>query len=184
MESIPKVSSIEFDDQKGQLFCWSKKSQIFSKNESELKRIRFVDDFGKRLVFVNQNPLGPEFDRFFDLMIDDDLNDPFMAALFPGLMDQQRFFYHNMYDHRRHGSDAQKEEYCAEIVQQLRQSTNSLIDEMKVTRKEFEEKTADVTKKIVRQIKEMQSQISKALLEELPKVLKDNKHSFEIVSDL
>jgi hypothetical protein len=80
----------------------------------------FADDLGKRLVFVNQNPLDPEFDRFFDPMIDDDLNDPFMAALFPGLMGKHRFFDHNIYDHRRNGSDAQEKEYCAEIVQQLR----------------------------------------------------------------
>jgi hypothetical protein len=56
---------------------------------------------------------------------------------------------------------------------------------MKVTRKEFEEKTANATKEIVEGIKEIQSETSKALLEELPKVLKDkNTISFEMISDL
>jgi hypothetical protein len=103
-----------------------------------------------------------KFDPYlYDLFINDDLNDPLMVALFPALMRRHRFFD----DHRRHGSDVQEEEYCSEIVQQLRQSTNTLVDEMRVSKKEFDEKNANATKEIVIRIKELQSQISKALLE-------------------
>jgi hypothetical protein len=136
----------------------------------------FANDLAKRLVFENENhfEMNLKFDPYlYDPFIDDDLNDPLMAALFPAFMVRYRFFD----DHRRHRNDAQEEEYCSEIVQKLRQSTNTLVDEMGVSRKEFDEKNANATKEIVGGIKEFQSEISKALLEELPKALKDIKHN-------
>jgi hypothetical protein len=74
-------------------------------------------------------------------------------------------------------SNSSQEEYCSEIVDQLRQTTNTLVDEIRESRKEFNEKTAEKTKEIVGGLKELQTQITKALLEELPKIFKNNKQN-------
>jgi hypothetical protein len=63
-------------------------------------------------------------------------------------------------------SNASQEEYCSEIVDQMRQTTNTLVDEIRESRKE-----------IVERLKELQTEITKALLSELPKILKNNKQN-------
>jgi hypothetical protein len=102
----------------------------------------FANDLTKRLVFENEHhfEMNLKFDPYlYDPFIDDDLNDPLMAALFPELMGRHCFFD----DHSRHGSDAQEEKYCSQIVQKLRELTNTLVDEMRVSRKEFDEKNRE-----------------------------------------
>jgi len=56
MESIPKVSSIEFDEQKAQLFCWSKNVRFFPKMNQSSKGFDenpFDEDLAKREVIEN-----------------------------------------------------------------------------------------------------------------------------------
>lgn len=69
------------------------------------------------------------------------------------------------------GNDA-SDDYCTEIVDQMRQNTNSLIDEIKESRKSSKESTDSANKQLIDAIKELQSTVTKALIEELPKALK------------
>ena len=69
------------------------------------------------------------------------------------------------------GNEA-SDDVCTEIVDQMRQNNNSLIDEMKETRKASKESMESANKQLIDAIKELQSELKKALVEELPKLLK------------
>ena len=91
---------------------------------------------------------------------DDDMSEIRLPLFFPFSLGKQQ----------NSGNDG-SDDYCTEIVDQMRQNTNSLIDEIKESRKATKESTESANKQLIDAIKELQSELKKALTEELPKVI-------------
>ena len=98
-------------------------------------------------------------------LFDDDIDDEELMKL-PFLMPFR------MFGAEKSNHDNNAEGYCQEIVDQMRHNTNSLVDEIKESRNVAKQSSEAANKEVIDAIKEMQTELRKTLVEELPKLVK------------
>ena len=111
-------------------------------------------------VFLGKGHKQP---NLFDDSDEEDI-DPMVGFKMPP------FLMHGLFGGPRLGREDAADDYCTEIVDQLRQNNNSLIQELKEMRKEVKECSEESNKQMIGAIKELQTELKKTFVEELPKL--------------